>query len=180
MNSAGSESAPGRLAVGNEGASALLPAAAAPSTQDALDLLRADHQRIDAMLADCERMAGHGAGAADRSAMVARLGALLIAHAQMEQQLFYPALGLDAHQLGLATAEHAAIEVLLQGLAEPDAAAQAYGPRIAELARQVREHVQKEEGELFVLAGSAGLDLPTLGTEMALRRGELLGDQGID
>ncbi len=180
MSSAGSEGAPGRPGAGREGASALLPTAAAPSTQDALDLLHADHQRIDSMLADCERMSGPGASAADRSAMVSRVGALLIAHAQMEQQLFYPALGLDAQQLELAIAEHAAVETLLQRLAEPDAAAQAYGSRIAELALQVREHVQKEEAELFPLARSAGLDLLALGTQMALRRGELLGDQGID
>lgn len=181
ITAAGAEGEHGLRAAGSEGASALLPAAAAPSTQDALDLLHADHQRIAAMLADCERLVASGAAsAADRSGMVSRLGALLIAHAQMEQQLFYPALGLDAQQLELAIAEHAAVEAVLQRLSEPDAASDAYSACIAELALQVREHVQKEEAELFALARSAGLDLPALGTRMALRRGELLGDQGID
>ncbi|MEO5771796.1 MAG: hemerythrin domain-containing protein [Burkholderiaceae bacterium] len=162
-------------------ASASMPTAAASSTQDALDLLRADHQRADAMLADCERLAGnHDASAADRSGLVSRLGALLIAHAQMEQQLFYPVLGLNAAQLEQVTAEHAAVEASLQGLSDPEADAAAFTSRIAALAQQVRAHVKTEEAEYFPKAGAAGIDLHALGTQMALRRGELLGDQGID
>ena len=165
----------------NQEASASMPTTAAPSTQDALDLLRTDHQRADAMLSDCERLAGNrDASAADRSGLVARLGALLIAHAQMEQQLFYPALDLDAAKLEQATAEHAAVEASLQGLSEPDADAAAFAARIAALAQQVREHVRTEEADFFPKASAAGIDLHALGTQMALRRGELLGDQGID
>ena len=117
---------------------------------------------------------------ADRSGLVSRLGALLIAHAQMEQQLFYPALGLDAGQLEQATAEHAAVEASLQGLSDPDADAAAFASRIAALAQQVRGHVKNEEAAFFPKASAAGIDLHAMGTQMALRRGELLGDQGID
>lgn len=180
MTALGAEQVPGRGAAGGEGASASLPGVAAPSTQDALDLLRADHHRIDAMLADCERLGGAGESAADRSGMVSRLGALLIAHARMEQELFYPALGLTAGQLEDAVAEHAQVEALLQRLAEPEAAASAYAERVSALALLVRQHVQKEEAELFERAASAGLDLAALGTQMALRRTALLGDQGVD
>ena len=165
----------------SEGASALLPTVAAPSTQDALDLLRADHQRVDALLADCERLAANrDASAADRSALVSRLGALLIAHGQMEQQLFYPALRLHTSQLEQATADHVAVQAALQGLSEPDADASAFVSRIGSLAQQVRAHVQTEEAEFFPKASAAGIDLHALGTQMAMRRGELLGDQGID
>lgn len=173
------------------GATALLPTVAAPSTQDALDLLRADHRRVDAMLADCERLAGtQDASAADRSGLVSRLGALLIAHAQMEHQLFYPALGLDALQREHATAEHAAMEASLQSLSDPEANATAaaggrsdadrFATLVGQLAHQVREHVKSEESEFFPKASAAGIDLHDLGTKMALRRSELLGDQGID
>lgn len=152
----------------------------APSTEDALDLLRSDHQRVDAMLADCERMVGGGDGGseADRSGLVSRLGGLLIAHAQMEQQLFYPAIGLDAAQVSQASAEHAEVEASLQALSAPDAAG--FAARIRTLAEQVREHVRKEEAEFFPKATAAGIDLHALGTQMAMRRGELMGDQGID
>ena len=168
----------------SEGASALLPAAAAPTTQDALGLLRADHQRVDAMLADCERLGGNlEASAADRSGLVSRLGALLIAHAQMEQQLFYPILGLDAAQLEQATADHASVETSLQALSNSNAdddGTENFAARIGVLAQQVRAHVKQEESEFFPKAKSAGIDLHELGTQMALRRGTLLGDQGID
>lgn len=165
----------------SEGASALLPAAAVPSTQDALGLLRADHQRVDAMLADCERLGGNlEASAADRSGLVSRLGALLIAHAQMEQQLFYPILGLDAAQLEQATADHASVETSLQALSNSNGDTENFAARIGVLAQQVRAHVEQEEAEFFPKATSAGIDLHELGSQMALRRGTLLGDQGID
>ncbi len=176
-----------------EEANSSMPTAAAPTTEDALELLRADHTRADAMLADCERLAeSRDASAADRSGLVSRLGALLIAHAQMEQQLFYPALGMDSGQLEEALADHAAVQASLQRLSDPsagagaradadaDAGADAFTSCIAALATQVREHVRHEEAVLFPKARAAGIDLHALGTQMALRRGELLGDQGID
>lgn len=163
----------------SEGASALLPTAAAPSTQDALQLLHADHRRIDAMLSDCERLAASDeASSADRSGLVSRLGALLIAHGQMEQQLFYPALRVARREIEQAEQAHADIARQLEQLSASGSSAAEFKERIAALAAAVRAHVSAEEAQLF--AGAEGLDLHALGTSLAMRRGELLGEQGVD
>lgn len=155
-------------------------AAAAPSTQDALEVLREDHRRIESMLADCERLAaGPGASsAADRSGLVSRLGALVIAHGQMEQQLFYPALKAQGSEVDRAIDEHEQLERLLGGLAAAEGSASDFASRVQTLATALRGHLRSEEAQLF--GRTQGLDLQALGIALAIRRGELLGDQGID
>ena len=155
--------------------------AASASTQDALDLLHDDHRRIDDMLADCERLAASPqASSADRSGLISRLGALLIAHGQLEQQLFYPALGAPAAEIDDAVAEHEAIKQYLQRLSDVEAPPASLDECVKALAHAVREHVSEEERHLFARARSSGIDLHELGSQLALRRAELLGDQGVD
>jgi len=152
---------------------------AAPSTQDALQLLRADHRRIDGMLNDCARLASaRSSSRADRSGLLMRLGALLLAHAQLEKELFYPALAAAPMAVDDAHTDHDEIEAQFKRLNIGELPASEFGERVAALARLVREHVAEEERELFQRARP--LDLHELGTRMALRRGQLLGDQGED
>jgi hypothetical protein len=150
-----------------------------PSTQDALELLFADHRRIDHLLDDCARLAAAPAHSeADRSGLLARLGALLNAHATLEQELFYPALVGIPEQVSSALAEHAQLTGRLEALSQPDLPAEGFGEALAALAQGVRAHMGHEEVHLFPAALT--LDLQALGTRLALRRGELLGDQGVD
>lgn len=161
--------------------SAAPPGQASASTQDALQVLGDEHRRIEALLADCERLAADGqASSADRSGVVSHLGALLIAHAQMEQQLFYPAIGAPASEADAAIREHEAVEQQLERLSVADAPASAFASGVAALAQAVRAHLRHEEDRLFARARASGIDLQALGTQLALRRGELLGDQGVD
>ena len=150
-----------------------------PSTEDALALLRGDHRRIEALLGQCLQSAEPGAAvAADRSGVLARLSTQLSAHMKIEQELFYPALA-GAPKIGRpAVAEHAEIEARLKTLATLDLNGEDFAERLASLAELVRDHFEHEEAELFSAAKS--LDLQDLGTRLATRRGELLGDMGMD
>lgn len=150
------------------------------STQDAFEVLRSDHRRLQAQFAEYARLTAQGSTAADRSGMLARIGALLRAHVQIEDELFYPAL----HDANAArdTAQHSH-ESLLQTLT---ALAEDHNPqgadfdaRVAALGRQVQAHAAHVEKELFPQARQS-LDLKALGTRLALLRGKLLGDQGAD
>lgn len=141
---------------------------------DALDLLRADHQRMAALLDDLQRVAEDHGGDADRSGLVASLGALLQAHAQIEQELVYPALPVnDAAQ---AREDHAELQALLLALVEGGAAG--FGLRLGALARELRAHLADEEQRLFPLL--QGVDRQDLGQRLATRRAELMGPQGVD
>lgn len=157
---------------------------AGASSQDALELLRADHRRIDKLIADCERLSAVGDTAADsgsdadRAGLVSRLAAVLKAHAQVEDELFYPALPAQAGVIGQARGDHAEMAALLQDLAQAQGDPAAYARSCAALAMAVRDHVVREEAELFPTARA--LDLAALGAHMAVRRAELLGEQGAD
>lgn len=160
---------------------------AAPSTQDALALLSADHRRIDELFGDIERLGHDGSSAADRSGLLARLGGQLRTHTRIKQEIFYPALAssgaADARTLADAAADLDEILARLESLAQLDStaeegAATTVAQDIEVLAQLVRAHVSEEKKLLFPQARS--LDLATLGTQMALHQGELLADQGVD
>ncbi len=151
-----------------------------PSTQDALELLHDDHVRIHALLAEGARLAIDGAGlhTADRSALIARLGALLQAHEQIEAEIFYPALETVIDDIDAARRGHQRVAERLAALQRSEGDAGSFDQNLAGLADAVATHVQREEEQLFPAARR--LDLQELGTRLALRRGVLLGDQGTD
>lgn len=146
----------------------------------ALHVIHADHDTIRAMLADIEASAEQPTGAADRHALVARLGALLRAHAEIETTLFYPALAghVDAALLGRALADHAEIDALLQRLAAADPDSDDFAGQFATLAGTVHAHLFEEERS--VLPHAAALDLGDLDAQIAQKRGALMAEQGVD
>ncbi len=152
-------------------------AAAAPD--DPLALLRDDHRRLEALLADCERAAGDAAASsnADRSGLVARLGALLLAHAQIEDELVYPAL--DDAAATEARDDHREIDTLLQALVEGQGAHGGFALKLSALARELRAHLALEERQWFPALASLR-SREGLAQQLASRRAELLGPQGVD
>ncbi len=154
----------------------------APSTRDALEELRGDHRRIGRVLADCERLvdADGTASHADRSALVSRLGALLQAHLRVVHEVFEPALpppeghGVDDQPL----LDH------LVALSAAEAHEGGFGRALAALVAGWQAHLQHAESTQLPQAAHTaqqqGVDLMALGAAMAQRRGELLGDQGVD
>jgi Hemerythrin HHE cation binding domain len=169
----------GNAACPLSGMNAQTAAITAPSTQDAVQFLSADHRQIEALLADCARASVEGGAPADRAGLLGRLAVRLRAHETIDHELFYPALKgfIDADVLERAAADHQRIDKRLEAIASSDADPSA---AVAELAQWMRQHVQFEERELFAAAASA-LDLSALGTALALRRAKLLGgDEGAD
>jgi len=154
--------------------------AAAPSTQDAVSLLRADHTRIEALLDDVVRSAANDGGAhADRSGTVSRLGAVLKAHVQMEAELLNPLEGSGSAPA--AHACHGELRTDLHSLVEAESAdAATYTAALAQMQQSVDAHIAAQETQLLPHLEAASAELLELGTRMAIRRGELLGEQGVD
>ncbi len=170
-----------------------------PSTQDAQQLLRGDRARIERVLSDCLRMvdapgpggdaspAGDSPGSdagltsfspADRSGLLARLGALLGTHLRMKRELLYPALGLASEAVAGLLAEHDSLTARLVALTDPEADPADFSTALAGLVSALGEHLDGEARQLFPAPPS--VDATALGAAMAIRRGELLGDQGVD
>jgi hypothetical protein len=157
------------------------PQANPPSPHaDALAIITADHEAIRALFAEFERFAEPPTRAADRHGLVARIGALLRAHGEIETEIFYPALAgrVDAALLGRAMADHGEIDTLLQRVAAADPDSAEFSEHYAALAGTVHAHLFEEERS--VLPQAVGLDLAALGAHIMQRRGALLAEQGVD
>ena len=161
-----------------------------PVQHDACELLDADHIATKHLLVEYARLAfagtgtGASAGGAPRSqpadqrpALARKICSELTVHAQIEEEIFYPALrdAIDAPELlDEAQAEHQRVKELvaqIEGLSEPDAA---MDDLVSQLARAVESHVKEERDQLFPKARAAeGLDLGELGARMKERQQEL-------
>ena len=146
--------------------------------KDACDLLDADHIAVKHLFVEYARLAvADPRSAADREALARQICIELTVHAQLEEEIFYPALrravGADA-LLDEAQAEHQQAKDLIariQALRRADAA---MDELVSELARAIEHHVKEERDHLFPKArASAELDLDELGAQLEQRQQEL-------
>jgi hemerythrin superfamily protein len=134
--------------------------------QDAIKLLKADHDEVAALFAQYEKQKkknGNG-----KPELIEKICTALTVHAQIEEEIFYPAarnaLDEDGEELlDEAEVEHASIKSLVEQL---EVMGWDY----------VKHHVKEEETEMFPKIKKAGLDLDALGMEMAERKTELMED----
>jgi hypothetical protein len=155
---------------------------------NAIELLKADHARVQALFRQYEA-AGH------QRELAEQIFTELEVHAALEEELFYPAVRA---QLGTVTVEeeptdeadgdadtdlvagaledHQEVKTLiatLRGLEPGEAPFQA---AFAELREGVEEHVGMEEDELMpAVAAALGRELERLGQQLEARKGQLMG-----
>jgi hemerythrin superfamily protein len=105
-------------------------------------------------------------------------------HAQIEEEIFYPALREAdeeaASTLDEAAVEHASIKSLIQQVMDSDPDAPEYDAKVKVIGEYVTHHVKEEETQIFPMAKKAELDLKELGKELAARKAELKGEAAED
>jgi hemerythrin superfamily protein len=149
----------------------------ADSEIDALSLLRDDHLQVAALFEQFES-AALAVQDDRRRALAERACELLTVHAQIEEEIFYPAVRAVIEEQELlddAEVEHAVAKELIEQIQTMDVDEALYDAKVRVLAEYVRHHIQAEEDELFGLVELADLDLDELGEELAARKQELLG-----
>src|SRR5690349_2817744 len=113
-----------------------------------------------------------------KQAVVANACLALEVHAQLEEEIFYPALAEAAGRnevLDKSVPEHDEVRVLIRSLRTMMPNDPTYDSTLAQLIRKVLHHVADEETVLLPLAEQALKDdLGTLGWEMTRRRLQLL------
>lgn len=150
------------------------------SADDAIDLLVADHKRVAGLFAEFKRLVDEGK-VREKSSVVQLICDELTVHAQLEEELFYPAVreatGED-DQVDEAVVEHAGAKALIAQLqaAMPEEAL--YDAKVTVLGEQIDHHVEEEEGSLFPKARHAGVDTGALGQQMLARKAALQGGGG--
>ncbi|MEJ8837386.1 hemerythrin domain-containing protein [Ramlibacter sp. AN1133] len=144
----------------------------------ACELLDADHIAVKHLFVEYARLAmAAPLAVAERQPIAARICAELTVHAQIEEEIFYPALrkAIDAPELlDEAQAEHRQAKELIAKIQGTRRASPALDDLVSELARAVEQHVKEERDVLFPKAKSAdGLDLEALGERLRERQQEL-------
>lgn len=118
---------------------------------DALDLIRADHDDLRALLDRYEEVPD--GDAEGRGRLVAELVARTVEHSAMEEAAFYPFVVAELPDLEDAireeVEEHHVIEVLLAELATLDPHHEQYDAKVEVLAENLLHHLTEEEDELF-------------------------------
>jgi hemerythrin superfamily protein len=145
------------------------------ATPDAIDLLKADHRKVDELFEQFEAEEG-GAG---KIRVATRICRELAVHARVEEELLYPrAIGVfDAKDQDLvweATVEHGTLAGLIDALGGTAADDDAFEAHVKVLKEYVKHHVKEEENEMFPKLRASGLDLAALGAEILERKEELM------
>jgi hemerythrin superfamily protein len=165
-------------------ASAAKKTAAAKSAQpDALTLLANDHQEVAKLFKAYEKLVKDVAEGDERQEIAQQICEMLSAHAEIEEEIFYPALrgALDADDLlDEAEVEHATVKDLVGQIESMDPDDDLYDAKVTVLGEYVTHHVKEEENEIFPKARKAKLDLAQLGAELQSRKGELVGESDAD
>lgn len=151
-----------------------------PARETALDILEADHRKVDGIFAEYEKIRED---AGRKQALAGMACAELTIHAQVEEELFYPALrdALDADELlDEAEVEHGSIKELVSALQASGPDDRLFDANMKVLSEYVKHHVAEEEGEIFPQAKRArDLDLVAMGEEMKRRKGQLREELGL-
>ena len=144
--------------------------------QEATALLRADHKVVSGLFAEYEK----ARSPVKKQQLVSQICTELTVHAQVEEEIFYPAVKAalkDKELIPEATVEHSTLKELIAQVegVEPDG--EMFDAKIKVLSEYVKHHVKEEHNEIFPKAKASRLDMVELGARLAERKAELLAQR---
>jgi iron-sulfur cluster repair protein YtfE (RIC family) len=151
------------------------------SQKDACELLDADHIAVKHLFVDYARLAlapDADATAQQRTTLARKICDELTVHAQIEEEIFYPALRETQpeadEEIGQAYAEHQEAKQLIADIRALGQANPEMDALVAKLNVAIEHHVKQERDALFPVAkASPDLDLQALAQQMQQRQQEL-------
>nr|WP_295773116.1 hemerythrin domain-containing protein [Rhodoferax sp.] len=141
-------------------------------TQDAIAILRADHALVSGLFSQYEKTRS----VPKKKALVAQICTELSVHAQVEEEIFYPAVKValrDKELVPEATVEHATLKDLISQVEGKEPDGEMFDAKITVLSEYVKHHVKEEQNEMFPKAKSTKLDMADLGAQILARKEEL-------
>ncbi len=151
------------------------------SSQDALHILAEDHKKALKLFEEFENLKNDPDEEA-KQLLVETACAELTIHAQVEEEVFYPAAREaidDMDLLDEAEVEHASAKQLITELAAMEPGDDLYDAKFTVLGEYVKHHIHEEEKELFPKLKKAEIDLDELGIEIHQRKLELREELGV-
>ena len=143
---------------------------------NAITMLKSDHAKVKRMLRELSETTDRAVK--QRESLVMQIERELKMHAQLEEEIFYPAfkaaaLGSDAEDLFYEAAEeHHLVDMVLPALKAANPKSHEFAAKAKVLLDLIEHHVKEEEGQMFAEARSLFGDeqLRELGDMMQARR----------
>jgi hemerythrin superfamily protein len=118
---------------------------------DALKLIKSDHERLEDLLEE----ALDTDEPRERADLLHQIRAELMAHEQMEETIFYPALRTNATATDIVLEgyeEHHVIDMILDELVDVPEELDLWKAKFKVLKENIEHHIEEEEGEMFKIA----------------------------
>jgi hypothetical protein len=147
---------------------------AVAGSADAIELLKADHRKVEGLFSQYEQAAG-----SQKAQIVRQICVELSIHTILEEEIFYPACrqaAKDEEPLDQAQVEHDSAKMLIADLMQGEADDPYRDAKVKVLAEQIKHHVGEEEAPgqgIFAKAQAAGVDKPELGQRLQARKQQL-------
>lgn len=157
------------------------PQRSSDAPRDAIALLKQDHRTVEALFDEFE-----DAEEQEQSDLAERICNMLTVHAQIEEEILYPAAkeALDEEEaadlVNEAAVEHQSAKDLIAKIESMTPDDEYFESTVKVLGEYVKHHVKEEESELFPALKKTELDLKEMGSQLAERKFALLEEMGIE
>lgn len=144
-------------------------------TPNAINMLTEDHAKVRKMFKQFEKM--KDADESEKSELVREICMELSVHAQLEEEIFYPAAreAMDEQDmLDEAEVEHASAKQLISELEGMQPGDELYDAKVTVLGEYVEHHVKEEEKQIFPKVKKAKLDMEEMAEKMEARKSQLM------
>jgi iron-sulfur cluster repair protein YtfE (RIC family) len=152
----------------------------AAEANDAIELLQEDHREVEALFNEYEQL---GDDVDAKESLAAEICEKLTVHAQIEEEIFYPAarqaLGEETEVVDEAEEEHADAKQLIAEIEEMSPEDDDYDAKVKSLSEAIAHHVEEEESEMFPNLRQSGLETEALGEQMSERKYEIIDELGL-
>lgn len=152
------------------------------ATPDACSLLDTDHKNVKKLFTAYDELAHSRAASATEKKrdLAMQICMELQVHAQIEEEIFYPALREAIKEVDLldeAEVEHASAKELIAQIQDASEVDEKFDAKVKVLGEYIDHHVKEERNEIFVKARAArGLDLVGMREQLAQRKEELMAE----
>ena len=150
-----------------------------PDSQNAITLLRADHQKVTDLFENFEK----SRATAKKKVIAQEICKELTVHATIEEEIFYPEVrgAIDDEDLmDEAEVEHASAKELIAQIESMSSGDDKFAAKVMVLGEYINHHVKEEQDEMFPQAKKAKVDLAELGERMLARKQELMSQMGME
>ena len=148
-------------------------------SMDAIELLKADHKKVEKMFKDFEKLEDEE----EKTALVEKCCNELKVHTTIEEEIFYPAARgalKEGDLLNEAEVKHATAKHLIEQLEGYDGSNEMADAKFTVLSEYIRHHVKEEQNEMFPqLRKAKGFDAEQVGEQLMQRKQELMAEMGM-